>query len=294
MLGENIRHLTVNIENSHSFNLIQNNAWVNREINYTFSRGGKHILKFVGELTNGQHFETYAEVNVIIENYTNNSACLESITYNFRSPVDFTPYEEQLFGEVLNSMIETYADANISMININENPQLDYKIYYACGRNRLENPIIITDGFDPTDSRNNDSLYYKGLQFEQNNSTQNLGDILRNNGYDVITVNFPIYEIGTAEVEYVVSYDINGYPDRTETDTFTVYREGSTDYIERNGKLLAKFIQTINDSLEQNVGTSHNGSVLVGPSMGGLITRWALTEMEQQNYDHKDTFMGLI
>jgi len=81
-----------------------------------------------------------------------------------------------------------------------------------------------------------------------NQSPYTLAYQMRSKGYDVIIVNFP-----------------NG-----------------ADYIVRNAYALEKVIKWAN----QNKTTS-NKLVIVGPSMGGLITRYALAKMEKDGVDHK-------
>jgi pimeloyl-ACP methyl ester carboxylesterase len=54
----------------------------------------------------------------------------------------------------------------------------------------------------------------------------------------------------------------------------------STDYIQRNGLLLATLLQQINSLLPE--GESYP---LIGASMGGLVSRYALTWLEQQGID---------
>lgn len=75
-----------------------------------------------------------------------------------------------------------------------------------------------------------------------------LADNLRANGYDVIIVNFP-----------------NG-----------------ADYIIRNAYAAERVIQWVN----QNKVTT-NKLVVIGPSMGGLITRYALARMEKTGQNHQ-------
>src|SRR5476651_70080 len=79
-------------------------------------------------------------------------------------------------------------------------------------------------------------------------------------GYDLI---FVTYE----------QYDYNG-----------VHIDGGADYIQRNAYTLVKIIQDINSKLVAS-GSSEK-LVVVGPSMGGLISRYALTYMEQHSLDH--------
>lgn len=142
----------------------------------------------------------------------------------------------------------------------------DYKIYYhlqdLAGTNcdkRLLKPIIIMDGFDPQNiQRETPDDIWELLSY----SNKHLGDSLRLKGYDVIVLNFPNYNT-------------------LETG---VIRDGGADYIERNAMVLIKLIQQVNDSLQ------HNGSseklVIIGPSMGGQISRYALKYMENNSMNH--------
>ncbi len=280
--GTHIKSLTVDFRDGGKYTIIQDGEFINRELTHTFSSSGSRTIKYEIVMKDGRQITTFSKVNVEVEDQTASRSinCAESPRLRFRRPVNFTQYEPDHYDYNSVGAYEWTVDID------NPDPMLKYKIFYACGRNRIENPIIITDGFDPVDSRKVNDLYYD-LYYLNGNIEMNFGDELRQMGYDVIMVNFPIYRIGTAVLTIPTVVDEYGYPERTEEEIVDVPRYGGVDYIERNGKLLAKFIQMINDSLMQNVGSQHNGSVLVGPSMGGLITRWALTELEQQNYDHK-------
>ena len=140
----------------------------------------------------------------------------------------------------------------------------------------LDKPIIIIDGFDPTDSRpiagyTDGSTgefvngIYELLNFDDNGSPSNLADLVRAEGFDVVILNFPEYT--------------------RAADGKTI--DGGTDFIERNAMLLVDLIDIIN---LQKVGTNKN--VIIGPSMGGLISRYALNYMESQSLNH-DTRLWL-
>lgn len=119
----------------------------------------------------------------------------------------------------------------------------DVLIYYSdCNTPQIKRPILIFDGFDPGDERKGTDIY------DLMNYEYNLADNLRENGYDVIIVNFP-----------------NG-----------------ADYIIRNAYAAERLIQWVN----QNKVTS-NKLVVIGPSMGGLITRYALARMEKTGQNHQ-------
>jgi hypothetical protein len=124
--------------------------------------------------------------------------------------------------------------------------------------NILDKPIFLVDGFDFGDTRDIQSIY-ELLNFDDNGTPSNLGDLVRDEGFDVVILNFPIYT-------------------RLEDNEVI---DGGVDYIERNAMLLVELIQIINN---QKVGSEPN--VVIGPSMGGLISRFALNYMENQSLSH--------
>ncbi|WP_187477486.1 esterase/lipase family protein [Amniculibacterium sp. G2-70] len=164
---------------------------------------------------------------------------------------------------------------------------LEYKVYYGNNNSTCDvrKPIIIVDGFDPGDKRRIDfqdcqndarclemnpginQQNYKSIEklMEYSSTSQlptSLIDKLNTENYDVILVNFPYY------------YKVDGNTTSGEICA-------GADDITRNGKTVASFIQTINTNL-QNVGSTEK-LVVMGPSMGGLITRYALAYLEKNN-----------
>ncbi|TDE18365.1 esterase/lipase family protein [Dyadobacter psychrotolerans] len=159
-----------------------------------------------------------------------------------------------------------------------------YLTYYAKGRSQLRKPIIIIDGFDPGEDRNAHLIYYDRLKYIHNGEDLNLGNDLRQNtpgnGYDIIILNLPKYEYTSSE--YVCSLwnwyqPSNGY----YLQEVKKYRVGGGDYIERNAFVLVELIKRINQQLQAN--GSNEKITVIGPSMGGLISRYALRYMEQNN-----------
>jgi hypothetical protein len=132
----------------------------------------------------------------------------------------------------------------------------EYKIFYDNIDGVLDKPIIFIDGFDPGDSRTISSMY-SALDY----SGGNLGDIVRNEGYDLIVLNFPTY---------------------TSISDGTTLIDGGADFIQRNAFILIELINTIN---AMKVGSEQN--VVIGPSMGGLIARYALRYMEQNSMSNE-------
>lgn len=135
----------------------------------------------------------------------------------------------------------------------------EYQIYYSSD-NVLDKPIIVVDGFDPGDTRQFDGLY-ELLDFEGTNGLQNLADLVRAEDFDVIFLNFPTYT-------------------RTE-DNVTV--DGGADFIERNAMVLVELLNIIN--ADKANASNPEANVIIGPSMGGLISRYALNYMEANALD---------
>lgn len=144
--------------------------------------------------------------------------------------------------------------------------------YYAnCATPTLKKPIIILDGFDPGDKRLVPDIYGL-LYYDKNGTPTNLGEEMRQQGYDVVVVNFPSIIDGYITTPFGTIPDPNAI------------RDGGADYVERNAFALVTLINQINVKLQQNGSTEK--IVIVGPSMGGLISRYALAYMEKNGQNH--------
>lgn len=140
----------------------------------------------------------------------------------------------------------------------NEAGQGEYEIFLDTVDGILDKPIIVVDGFDPGDTRDIQGIYNL-LNFQDPvNGAQNLADLVRAEGFDVVILNAP-------------QYVSNG-----------VFIDGGGDFMERNAMVLVELIETIN---AQKVGSEE--LVIIGPSMGGLISRYALNFMENNNLEHE-------
>ncbi len=134
----------------------------------------------------------------------------------------------------------------------------EYQIFLSAD-NILDKPIIVVDGFDPGDTRNIAGLY-SSLDYTGTAGIQNLADLVRAEGFDVVILNFPTY-VRAADGASV---------------------DGGADFMERNAMLLVELINTINTAKATN---SPEQNVIIGPSMGGIISRYALNYMENQTLD---------
>jgi len=134
----------------------------------------------------------------------------------------------------------------------------EYQIFLS-DDNILDKPIFVVDGFDPGDTRDITGLY-NSLDFTGGSGNQNLADLVRAEGFDVVILNFPTY-VRTA-------------------DGATI--NGGADFMERNAMILVELINIINTNKS---GNSPEQNVIIGPSMGGIISRYALNYMEANTLD---------
>lgn len=151
--------------------------------------------------------------------------------------------------------------------------KLEYRIFYHTNAAPpgLRKPLVVIDGFDPGDRRkiqDSDSglppdehrSIEEVMVYYQNGTPQPLIPMLRSLGYDVVIVNHPTYMRNGQVVD------------------------GGADYIERNALTHVQLYQWLNNRLQQN--GSNEQLVIVGPSMGGQISRYALSYMEKHGIAH--------
>jgi hypothetical protein len=234
---KNIFNTTSKTIQSIYISFIDESSWqtisINQSIKVNFNSSGKKSISFKIEFTDGENkiikstFEVQGSSN--LANRNGNEILAETITASI-------PY--QGFGESAPYL-----------------GQGEYEIYLDNVDQVLDKPIFLIDGFDPGDTRNTE-LIYSLLNY--GGSGQNLGDIVREEGFDIVVLNFPQYSPADG-----------------------VVIDGGADFIQRNAMILVELINQIN---AQKVGNEQN--VVIGPSMGGLISRYALRYMEQNNIEH--------
>ncbi|MDG5492856.1 T9SS type A sorting domain-containing protein [Psychroserpens sp. SPM9] len=155
----------------------------------------------------------------------------------------------------------------------------EYEIFLDTESGVLDKPIILLDGFDPADGRDITGIYDL-LDYTGSGGDQNLADLVRAEGFDVVILNFPVYF-------RLSDNTLLNFDDATDVNADTVIDEadypgstlvdGGVDFIERNAMLLVDLINTLN---ADKVGDEE--LVIIGPSMGGLISRYALNYMEHE------------
>ncbi len=257
-MSENpIKELTAYFENNQTYQIITAGNSPIPSINVSFQESGNKEVRFEITFNDNTTLTTYSNFRLI--------ASPPPITgvQTIEATKPFQGYDEP-------------SSCNGTCLG-----QGEYKIYLSSEHNNLQKPFIIVDGFDPNDKRKIDAS--ESINFGDDNifdmmsygENLNLVNKLNIEGFDVIILSFPKYLI------YTESYNLswgNG------TIDINLYRDGGVDYIERNAKVLEALIEEVNTTLATNGSTEQ--LVVAGPSMGALIVRYALADMEQDNEDH--------
>jgi hypothetical protein len=131
------------------------------------------------------------------------------------------------------------------------------KIFFACPDKKLRKPLLVLDGFNADafiDDVNVDSFFQFFNNFSNTpnvvqGTSRRLTRDLRREGYDLIFVNWA--------------------------------SENGRDYMQRYAFLLQKILANVNAEKAQNGSTEKN--VIIGLSMGGVIAKWALLDLENRN-----------
>lgn len=134
----------------------------------------------------------------------------------------------------------------------------------------LRNPIIFVDGIDFEDQRKGQAIFGKYIRYTDrqaggpSGAAVLFGNQLRQAGHDLLILNFP-----------------DGHnPADVQAGKASPGIDGGCDFIERNAMILVKLIRQVRDNLAAH-GHSADKIILAGPSMGGLICRYALAYMEK-------------
>ncbi len=250
--GKQIKTLQL-ITNESTFTLISNYNLVNSNFSTSYTLSGLQRLRFVITYSDNTTKTTYGEVYIKVpsnQQAKSNASAILSITAD--DDLAFKGYDETTAIKGRN----------------------EYRIYYSDASTTLDKPLFIIDGYDPGDKRKigrNDPGHDPAkksirelMSYDHDNNVNtdkiSLIDSLNHKGYDVIIVNHPKTYINNGSVT-------------TRQD----FIDGGSDYIERNAFTLISLIRHIKSKQQ---GTEE--AVVIGPSMGGLISRYALAYMEQQ------------
>lgn len=246
LTGLPIKNLTANFGTGTTYNLITNTVISTTNPTVTFTTSGKKEFVFTVTFSNNTTETLKATLDIIIPDTS--TMAFASASYN---PIEnFTGTS----GIVTNSIENTIPFQGYNETSATKGI-LEYRTYYNPATNpegttkKIKKEIIILDGFDPGDSRKIDGLYQL-MYYTENGDQVNIVEKLRILGFDVTLVNFP-----------------NG-----------------TDYVERNAMALVALLKRENAKLVANGSTEK--IAIIGPSMGGLVSRYALAYMEKNGLNH--------
>lgn len=253
-LNKNIKTLSIDFGAGGAHTIIENGTIVKSQVTINYVSDGNKTLEATVIFTNGTTMTTLSSFHATrpVAIPPNNNF-VEDVT-GFESDYSFTGYEP--------------GDIAIK-------GKLDYRIFFRSNASTatLRKPIIIIDGFDPGDKRKIQDIDSNEAPDEHNSIEEMMEYIdddgnprkiiksLKDDGYDVIIVNHPQYTSS-------VGMEVNG----------------GADYIERNALTHVSLYKHINELLIEN--NSDEELVIIGPSMGGQISRYALAYMEANNIDH--------
>lgn len=251
--GKTIKTLQL-FTNNTNFTLIATHNLKTNSFSTAYANSGVKVLKFTIVFSDNSTKVTYGRLKVEIPtsysqtSYGHGGNPFELKTIDADSDLWYQGYDET----------QAYKGRN------------EYRIYYdKINDDEIVNkPLYILDGFDPEDKRKIDpqspdyneenKSIVELMKYDHDNNPDNpkinLIDSLTHKGFDVIVVNHPIYKSGGKSID------------------------GGTDYIQRNAYTfisLLRYIKEIQQGTEK--------AVVIGPSMGGLISRYALAYMEKKH-----------
>ncbi|TYP96484.1 hypothetical protein C7447_10750 [Tenacibaculum adriaticum] len=242
--GKRIKTLQLYTNNT-SFNLVSNYNLVTTNFSTTYPSTALQTLRFVVTYSDNTTKTTYATIKII-----------KPITYAQRGLVSNLDSIE-----AHNDLLFQGYDENQAYRGKNE-----YRIYYNDNNEIIDKPLYIIDGYDPNDARKidaedyidfdpdkNQSIYQLMSYKDNSNNNVDLVKELNLKGYDVIIVNHPVYKRGSKTID------------------------GGGDYIERNAYTFISLLRHI-----KSIQQGNEEAVVIGPSMGGLISRYALAYMEKK------------
>lgn len=233
----NIKTLTVSYNNTVK-TIVQNGVLTNGNFAFSFNSSGTKTLKFTATLINNQQLVSNAKIpiNIIYVAYKSNTTTIDA-TEPFQGYDEPTDCNGNCFGKG------------------------EYKVFLGQNHTKLVKPLIILDGFDPGDVRKISDGDGSIISLIDNNDTEENMDKFRAEGFDVVILNFPKYEIADESFTFW-----HPFANQNITVTNKIYRDGGADYIERNANVLKALINKLNGEIATNGSTEK--LKIIGPSMG--------------------------
>lgn len=260
--GRTVKHIDITIEGQPDTYSLQ----AGDSVNVKFTKEGITNVNTSVFFTNGESFTSKSTIEVKMPAIESKSIP----TKMAHQPC----YKETVIADIpFTGYDETFSTKG--QVEVNYFYHHDTTDQEGCVVKPLKKPIIVLDGFDPTDKRNANWIYEHNFSyFNEKKELTNFADEQRLQGFDIIIINMPSYQSGEKNIVL---------PNGEKAHIGTLRRAGG-DFIEINAMALIKVIQNINEQLAAN--NSKEKIIIVGPSMGGVISRYALSYMEKKGMDH--------
>ncbi len=164
------------------------------------------------------------------------------------------PYRTQNYQRTTANGVAVYESKEITATDayLGAKASVHLTIDLANGHSQITKPLIVAEGFDVGAILNPENIYGNSGYSEFRRSLNYSGEL-----YNLI---------GSYNKDYDIIY---------------VDWNNGTDYLQRNAYALEAVIQWVN-----SVKQGNTPNVILGQSMGGVITRWALADMEERNLPH--------
>ena len=218
----------------------------NQRISTTYEEEGNKIWKYKIKLSDGSILQSHSKIKI---SEGVNSSPLFDRQSSSRSSSNF----------ICNGNGRYDFELTASEAYLGQNASLKVTFDDADDDCQIRKPLIVAEGFDVGTLLNPEN------QFGTNNINIFKESIQLSNNL---------------EIKNLLSVNINDYTSQ-EYDIIYVDWENGVDYLQRNALALQEVIEWVNTN---KVGGEQN--IILGQSMGGVIARYALTDMENDNNNH--------
>ena len=237
-----------------------------------FSNVAKDIVSTMVDVGDGKGFRTIIWNQAFTVTYpsSGSKSFVVKCTFNDGSVLQSHGKVNVSFNTILKSSTPTYSNSNTYQYFPATSNYAGGTAYYVLGsgHTQITKPLIVAEGYNPWKIMTpNDP--------KENMAMEHLLDL--SNQFSLLhklkgTINVPL-STGFSLRDYLYS---QGY------DIIYVDNDNGTGDIVANAKLFEQVIAWVN---RIKVGKEPN--VVMGVSMGGLVARYALCDLEQLNYDHQ-------
>lgn len=219
-------------------------------VNVSYPTPGAKVLRFTVSFTNGTSAQSRASLTVLRQPPAS------------RSIFHLNDIEARDAFQDYNSSRSLYGKGEVLVVLNNTASETDK----ANGLPYLRNPVVVLDGFDPNDESLLDVDTRAGKSILTQLDETGISALLTALHRDLVILNFPKSQ----------RRQVSGGMTSENID-------GGTDYVERNAYVLETLLNTLKPLTYRAPGTSQpDNFALIGPSMAGLISRYALAHMEKQ------------